>query len=438
MAINYKTLFEVKLLHEFYLTKKDGTTVFSVSDQPNRLKFLLDEYTVGRESINADISFEFPARTAQVYDAHQLKLLPTYSGFRVLARVDVIRLSDNSIVYRPVVPIEEGLSINILMVKKNTAIEGYTNARLHNALPAIYYFSNETVRDVKVFPFLTNAIASFNSNYSYEQGELVSFGSGDIRGFYQDTSGDQWNSFIGSAYANESDRLLLPLKFYYSFGGITGIKDAEFILKDKNGTVVKSIAFHDEDEMQKVFLDFSDKSDQLDVSETEFSSNSVYSIEVSGSNGFLRNHSAIFGNAFYNTGIWGMISIKPVPSVSAFRLFSPEGYLLKKIDPDGSPVSHPTYEIPVKGRFVYWRFRNEKGEKLDHNPTLDGYLDLQDGTYTSVRPHTITRSYFSIKKEGSALTKYLPNPVNYDLVKINEKLCFEIRVPKSSLFPVVP
>src|SRR5678810_911066 len=113
MAINYKTLFEVKLLHEFYLTKKDGTTVFSVSDQPNRLKFLLDEYTVGRESINADISFEFPARTTQVYDAHQLKLLPTYSGFRVLARVDVIRLSDNSIVYRPVVPIEEDLSINI-------------------------------------------------------------------------------------------------------------------------------------------------------------------------------------------------------------------------------------------------------------------------------------------------------------------------------------
>jgi len=47
MAIIYKTLFEVKLLHEFYLTRKDGNTIFALPDQPARLKFLLDEYTRG-------------------------------------------------------------------------------------------------------------------------------------------------------------------------------------------------------------------------------------------------------------------------------------------------------------------------------------------------------------------------------------------------------
>jgi len=436
MAIIYKTLFEVKLLHEFYLTRKDGNTIFALPDQPARLKFLLDEYTRGRRSINDDISFEFPQNTISVYDAHQLKILPTYSGCRVVARVDAIRLSDKSVVYKPVVPISDDLSINILLAKRNRAIEGYTNARLNNPLPAVYYFSNENVQAVKVFPFLTNTITSFNFNYTYEQGELVAFGPDDIRGFYQDSTGDQWNSFSGSAYANEGDRLLLPLKFYYSLGGTSGITDIDFTLKDKNDAVVKSISLHEENEMEKAFLDFSDKSDVLTLPETGFSSDSVFSLEVSGSNGFLRNHSAIFSNLFYSKDIWAMVGIKPTPSATDFHLFSTEGYLIKKINPDGSPVNHPVYEIPVKGRFVYWRFRNEQGVKLDHNSDLDGYLDLRNGMYTSLRPHTITRSYFLIQKEGSTITKYLPNPMNYDLVKDEEKFCFDIRVPKSSLFPI--
>ena len=62
MPTVYKTLFEIKLLHEYYLTREDGTVVFSESNQVDRLAFLEEEFSKDKPSISDDVSFEFPKK----------------------------------------------------------------------------------------------------------------------------------------------------------------------------------------------------------------------------------------------------------------------------------------------------------------------------------------------------------------------------------------
>jgi len=48
-------------MHEYYLTEKDGNTIFSKPLQQDRLDYLRNEFELGRESINQDLSFEIPS-----------------------------------------------------------------------------------------------------------------------------------------------------------------------------------------------------------------------------------------------------------------------------------------------------------------------------------------------------------------------------------------
>ncbi len=68
MAVIYKTLFEVKLMHEFFLTDKNGDPVFALPDQKDRINMLMNEFTSDRKSINADLLFKFPDNLLSVYN----------------------------------------------------------------------------------------------------------------------------------------------------------------------------------------------------------------------------------------------------------------------------------------------------------------------------------------------------------------------------------
>jgi hypothetical protein len=438
MAIIYKILFEVKLLHEFYLTEKDGTTIFTGADQPTRLEFLLDQYSKGRESINKDLLFEFPPPLLKEYEGYHLRLLPAYSGFKVAIQVNQKILADNSLVYEPFTPLPDNLGIYILFSKRNNAIDSYTNTRISNPLPVLYFFSNDEVISDRVFPFLTSTISTQRSGYDYEQGELVSFGPNDIRGYYLNDMGDQWNSFSGTGFANENDRLMLPLKFYYSFPAAKNVTKAEFVLQNRAGDTINSIVVNSTDRMDKVLVDVSSKKDLLTAPGAAAFTDFIFSLEVNGNDGYFNTHPVFFNDKFYNRALWGMASIHPKASNTAFDLFSDDGYLMKRRNSARIWTEAPVFEIPVKSRFTYWRYINDKGKELKLVPDLTDYLFKEDKMLLSIRPRSIAQSFFLLQKEGSLDKKYFPNPVTYDIKRdAKERLCFDIRVPRSDQFPVV-
>ena len=438
MSLIYKTLFEVKLMHEFYCTNADGNIIFNLPLQKDRIDFLYQQFIGDKETINADIDFKFSEELESIYNGYNLKLLPSWSGFKIVVRVNQSLLTDNSLVFQPVTPLPEDFNIYVLLSKKNNLLDSFTNAAITNSLPSLYFFSNENIVTAKRFPFLTNSISAFDSTKNYDQGELASFGVNDIRTFYKDSGGDKWETITGNGFANENDRMLVPVKFYYSFNSATGIKNADFALKDKNGNIIKSISASNNDTLQKTLLDFSGSVQPLLPNAGFLFPDIIYTLEIRGNDGYAKDYKIIFSDVLYNKTSWGIVNIKPAATNSSFNLFDSDGFLIKRKNSLGVWQEAPVFEIPVKSRFTYWRYINDKGNELDLNPSFADYLLKEDKILLSKRPRAIAKSYFLLNKEASTDTVYIPNPVSYDIKKDDkERLCFDIMVPQSELFPII-
>ena len=437
MALVYKILFEVKLMHEFFVTSENGDVVFALNSQGDRMNFLLEQFMEDRPVINKDIEFAFSKDLQKSYDNYNLKIIPSYSGFKVAIRVNKSILPDGTLVYKPFVPMPDNFNIDIEIIKKSGLMDTVTHSDVNEPVPSIYIFSNENVADAKTFPFLTNAISEFDAAESYQQGDVISFGANDTRQYYND-AGDKWQSIAGTAFANKNDRLLVPVKFYYSFINLTDITDATFVLKDKNGNSIKTISVNHSNFIQKALLDFSDVEEKVLMPEVFEYADIIFSLEVTGSNGYSKSHPIVFSNSFYKRENWGVINIKKKVTNSAFGLLKPDGFLITRKDNAGNWTAAPIFEISIKSKFLYWRFSNNKGAELKVASQLSDYLFKEDKVLFSKRPRSLSGSYFSLNKEGSTDTIYVPNPLNYDLKKDNkERLYCDIRVPESQMFPVV-
>jgi hypothetical protein len=430
MSLVYKTLFEVKLMHEFYLTDNNGKTIFALPTQEARLNYLLKEFDQGRQSITKDLQFQFPKSLAPLYSSREIKLIPAYSGIKIALRVNPKLLPDNSLVYEPASKLPADIFIKI--TKNNTAFSSYTQARIRDSISAGYLFSNNNINGPRTFPFLTNSVADFDASARYEQGELASFGPNDVREFFVDASTPKWNEIKGNAFANPNDLLLLPRKFNYSLEA-AGINTASFTLKDPQGNVVKTIDVNNST-LRKVQLDFPEVP-EISPGKPAFA-NGLHTLEVSDSSGFSQRRQFVFSDELFDAADVGVIHISTAPTDAAFNILASDGYLLKRRNPLGIWSNAPVFEILFKGRSAFWKYKNNKGAPITFNPSLTGYLAPEDGFLISLMPLPVSKYHFLLHQQGSTNTKFVPNPTDYNLVKDSRgRLCFEILVPDSALFP---
>lgn len=441
MSLLYKTLFEVKLAHEFFITDEKGATGFDEPDQQKRLDFLMGDYSWDLDSIDRDLTFEFPGSFTSDSKRHSLKLLPAWSGCKVMIRVNQKILADGSLVFEPFSPLPDDLDIYLSLSKKNNLIDNYTNSRVGNAIPALYFFSNEPLPGAKPFPFLVNTIAAGKFDYSYEQGELIRSGTSTIMEYYKDATGaDAWRTIPGQAFVNEADRLLLPLRFNYSFVNAAGLTQADFVLKDRNGNTLKAVSVGGGGtaNLSTVSLDFSDVAGIVSLPGHSSVTDAVLFLVVSGNGGYSASFPVIFGKELYDRSNWGLIHCRIKPADASFNLLGDDGFLLKRKGPAGIWSEAPVFEIPIKSRLGYWRYINNAGKELDLAPDLTGYLFKADGNLLTKTPRPLSKYYFLLEDDTGTQTKYLPNPVDYTLRKDDkDRVCFDIKVPKSDLFPTL-
>lgn len=438
MVLLFKTLFEVKVLHEYYFTNTIGSTIFSINAQQDRLQFLKEECNSERASINDILQFSFPETDKETYKNYHLKLVATYSGFKIGIRVTQKKLSDGSLVYEPLVKFPAMFTINVLLLKNNNAIDLITNKRISTAVPSSYVFCNNTILSNPQFPFISSSISTVRGAYDYEQGELVDFGSGNLAGYYKDEFGSHWNSFEGSSFANEGDRLLLPLKFQYSFPEGTNITQATFNLNNRSGDTIWSFQTNSDVKMSNCFVDFSGLKDLITAFKTETLQAYIFKLLVLGNDGYSNEHTILFNDSFYTSNLWGLVAVQLKTFNTDFDLFTYDGYLKKMQNAAGEWTDDLIFEIPVKSRFAYWRYSNNKDKKIVINdPVVSLYLSQNNNKLLTKRPVSITQSFFLIKEEGGAGEKYFPNPVPGDLKKDETgRLYYDVLVPESDNFPV--
>src|ERR1044072_9399738 len=135
MAVNYKILCEVRLLHEYYLTDHSGTTIFDRASETERLQYLLEKFRDGQPSVNRDLACELPyASTAMA--GLKLRIMDAYCGFKLYTAVSPETLPGGVRAYRPAQPIPPDLPILIQLRKKGSTLDTISNTSIQQSLPA--------------------------------------------------------------------------------------------------------------------------------------------------------------------------------------------------------------------------------------------------------------------------------------------------------------
>src|SRR6185312_13749754 len=181
-SVIYKTLFKGQILHEYYLTNSDETTVFDKLN--NKDIFLRDNFGKNIPCVSNDLQYRLPKVIQDLFNNYHLRLLPDYVGFSILTEVKETILADGTIAYKPLVQLPANANLLVQLSFKNNLLATVTNKRIKKNIPAIYYFTNEDIPSVKTFPVLSAGIPAFDSSYTYEQGELYTDSSGNICLFY--------------------------------------------------------------------------------------------------------------------------------------------------------------------------------------------------------------------------------------------------------------
>lgn len=437
MSIVYKIVCEVKLMHEYYLTGSNGQTVFDEALQDDRIDFLQQQFINDNRTVNQDIEFVIPEMLQEMYRSYHLRIIPSYSGFKLAARCIRQKLADGTTVYEPFVSLPNSLPIYVLLRAKNN-ISSFSSIPFDKPLQSAYFFTNDDFPGVKSFPFLASSVPAFDAAKIYEQGEIASFGINGIKIFLNNGAVDPWLALNGTGYVNETDRLLVPLRFNYSFPVSLNVIEASFTLTNSNGDEIKKITAIAGEAIKSVTLDFNTDTNLVQtVPAKAIAPESFYTLTVSGSNGYTRTFSLLFtDDKLHISGYTALICLRPQVPVAAFNLLDASGLLHTRINPDSTKVPVPVFELWMKSRLVYWSYRNNERKNIKLMPDTQDVLVYDNGILVTKDPRPLSYQPIMLKKPDNSF-QYLPNPLPGDPVNINNSKHFvNILVPASKLFPL--
>jgi hypothetical protein len=258
-------------------------------------------------------------------------------------------------------------------------------------------------------------------------------------------------SVPGDGFSGEQDRLIVAPRFYYRFGPGDTVRNAVFELKDSNGQQADIRNVSNTMPLGMVLLDYSAllrprPGLQLPPALKTLPANKIndgilYTLTVTGDNGYNKTVPLIFywgGPDEAPTGNWGWIHLQRKVSDASFDLLSGDGNLFTRIQPDGTVVPHPIFEIRLKSRFTFWRWRNDEGKTLlAPGAAIAPMVDPIDGAWISKTPRFITYRPTYFLNPNDNMYYFLPNPESDTLAEVSRQQFFSnIPVPQSTKFPI--
>ena len=367
----YKKLFEIKILHEYYLAKPDNSDFFALTDV-ERNQILNQKLSKNQYNIWNDIQIEPTDECQQLLNGYQIRFVKTPTGFFLGMESQM-----EGSTFFPLIKMDKNPSFNFVVKMKNSNFRNFTRYKLQSNLPSIFYFTNANPDGNKLFPSLSLPVEKFNAKIYYEMGQLTIIGSKLKEALLRTKSNaaSKWNEIHSIGVAHHGDRKALPATFSFHFDPEINEQQVDFILKTPDDVEVKKISVVQPFRLNKITLDF-----RADDEDNEIPSGS-YQLEVNGGAGYSNNFTILLDIKLVNPTYFGIISIDSGENDANYSLLSGTGEFKNP---------HPTFEIRLKSRLTYWRYKSNEGKDLSTTPTTAPYLTTASGILNSKKPRSLT------------------------------------------------
>lgn len=211
-TVDYKILFEVRVLHDYYLygldpLEKDGTEksffAMNAAAQVARLQAMLRS---GRYDIRKDLDFLVGSVERNTFRDLRLKMIKTATGFYLGMEVKSSASNGGPVRFSPVISPSDNTTLTFGVAFSNPSFGAISNLRLDKDSRDIYHFTNTGNHDGMS---LSNPIGTLTSGQQYRMGDLALVG-GTLRQAVADNDGDAafWAPVPGNAFVSQADRRL--------------------------------------------------------------------------------------------------------------------------------------------------------------------------------------------------------------------------------------
>ncbi len=406
--IVWKYLFEVQLLHEYYLSGNLEDDFFALPDAQRaaRLRNMLQNRTY---NIWHDLDIVPTEETEKILKRYQLRFIKTRSGFFIGIQVKPVEPGITE--FLPFIPITQPLELNFRICLINRSFSTITNMKQRKILPAIFHFNNYSETENRQVPVLSVPVTGFIEGRYYEMGEMALFYNEIKQAIIPTTNGnmENWKIVSSAGHVNEGDRCILPHTFTCSVPESQAITKLDFSLKSLTGETLKSYSFSETDPITRIYLDFStSESDSTGSLKDGF-----YDLEMIINDSLRQVKRILISSKLFNKCCLGIISINTGIEASLFKIFKTNGTLDYTKD-NYNNTQHPLFEIRFKNRLSYWCYFSKNNKELFTTDQTDRYLN-------KVGDHLQTKDPLPLKAAASEFSAYnetlgqeehifLPNP----------------------------
>lgn len=410
--ISYQRLFEVRLLHEYYLLSNDEPSFFNLS-LTDRNALLRQRILKNQYRLNRDIEVIPDAATESLFKALNWHFIPTATGFAVAVRTktETINGADIEMPFSslplPAPPMYFHLQA------RNVGFKNYTfNYLVKSPLPLTYYFSNrpETVHDTD-FATLSLPVSPFVIGKNYEMGDIAQIGPDIQEAPANINSSIGWFTVLGKGWVNENDRICLSKIFRYRFPMGNAATEAVFRLKSADNSIeLKAITSKSTTPLRDVSLDFSSRKNPQNIEVDIPDGLYLLDIEV-GSTTFTQ---PLFLSNVYRMQAFGLIHINANQSDAIYSVLNSDGSI-RNVNPDAlGERMHPIFEVRLRSRKTYWRYVPIfNGDTIQPHNSLPDYLEQEGSNVITKRPQIFTYlpyGVMSVNDQGDPLESKLPAP----------------------------
>lgn len=402
--LNYRILFEVKILHDFYLSQPNGGSYFHLP--ANTQKDVLDHLiAIDSYDVRKDLRFVPTELTNKLLKNHQMVLIPTQTGFFVGGHIDKSLNDADEEVFHLSIPFSTPTRWEFTILPDNLNYRSFTNVSLKSALTSIFLFSNQNGDDSKIMPSLAQPVRDFENGKTYQMGNLAII-SGNLNQAIKRTSVDNDGWVILPAdhrWVNESDRVLLPMSFHYLVSQ-DGINEIGVKLKNTDDTLILDFDTSNEEikrsfttsgAIKDIIIDFNLFPEQsIDVGH--------YVLEITENAADTFSYNVYLDDELYMPNAIGGIVIHSHDEGTNSAVLDDTGQLIRTND------SHPIFEIRFKNRVSYWRYRSRQKVGLKAENDAITFLDEIDNDLQTKLP--VSLQQLPLQFEDGATKVFLPNP----------------------------